>query len=90
MSSGGRLTLCKLVLSSLGYFYFSLFKALVKVIKSLEKIRMRFFCGGDMVSRKMVRITWEKALAAKEKGGLGLAAYKRAKHSFNRKVVVEI
>lgn len=38
----------------------------------------------------MVRITWEKAFAAKEKGGLGLAAYKRAKHSFDRKVVVEI
>nr|KAJ0220457.1 hypothetical protein LSAT_V11C200099490 [Lactuca sativa] len=46
LSFGGRLTLCKVVLSSLGTFYFSIYKAPVKVIKTLEKIRMQFFLGG--------------------------------------------
>ncbi|XP_023759480.1 uncharacterized protein LOC111907901 [Lactuca sativa] len=76
LSFSGRLTLCISVLSSLVSFYLSLFKALVKVIKSIEKIRMRFFRGGDMVSRKMVWIAWEKALAAKDKGGLGIGSLK--------------
>nr|KAJ0186457.1 hypothetical protein LSAT_V11C900469030 [Lactuca sativa] len=49
LSFGGRLTLCKAVLSSLSSFYFSLYKAPVKVIKTLEKIRMRFFWGGGLI-----------------------------------------
>nr|KAJ0186732.1 hypothetical protein LSAT_V11C900472190 [Lactuca sativa] len=42
LSFGGHLTLCKAIFSSVGSFYFSLYKARIKVIKSLEKIRMRF------------------------------------------------
>ena len=53
LSFGGRLTLCKAVLSSLGSFYFSIYKAPAKVIKILERIRMRFFWGGCMESKKM-------------------------------------
>nr|KAJ0221738.1 hypothetical protein LSAT_V11C200067050 [Lactuca sativa] len=41
LSFGGRLTLCKAVLSSLGTFYFSIYKAPIKVIESLERIQMR-------------------------------------------------
>lgn len=74
MSFGGRLTLCKFVLSSLGSFYFSLFKDPSKVIESLEKIRMRFFWEGDMALKKKVSIAWEKALAAKDKGGPGIGS----------------
>lgn len=44
LSSGGRLTLAKAVLGSLPLYYFSLFKALVKVIKCIESLRRRFFC----------------------------------------------
>ncbi|KAL7603675.1 hypothetical protein Lser_V15G17787 [Lactuca serriola] len=51
LSFGGRLTLCKAVLSSLGTFYFSIYKAPVK-------------------------IAWEKILAAKERGGLGVGSLK--------------
>ena len=43
LSFGGRLTLCKAVLGSLGSFYFSLFRAPIKVINTLERIKMRFF-----------------------------------------------
>lgn len=38
LSFGGRLTLCKVVLSSLGSYYFSIYKAPAKVIKMLERI----------------------------------------------------
>nr|KAJ0200540.1 hypothetical protein LSAT_V11C600316150 [Lactuca sativa] len=81
LSFDGRLTLCKAVLNSLISFYFSLYKAPVKFIKTLEKIRMRFFLGrgggeGDLESRKMSWIAWEKVLAAKERGGLGIGTLK--------------
>ncbi|XP_023738428.1 uncharacterized protein LOC111886414 [Lactuca sativa] len=73
---GGRLTLCKVVLSSLGSFYFSIYMAPIKVIKSLERIQMMFFWGGCLESRKMAWIAWDKILAAKEKGGLGVGSLK--------------
>nr|KAJ0202669.1 hypothetical protein LSAT_V11C500242840 [Lactuca sativa] len=76
LSYGGRLTLCKAVLISLGSFYFSLYRAPVKVIKSIERIRMSFFWGGCSESRKIAWITWEKILAAKERGGLGIGSLK--------------
>nr|KAJ0214448.1 hypothetical protein LSAT_V11C400195850 [Lactuca sativa] len=76
LSFGGRLTLCKAVLSSLGSFYFSIYKAPIKVINSLERIRMRFFWGGCLESKKMAWIAWDKILAAKEKGGLGVGSLK--------------
>lgn len=76
LSFGGRLTLCKSVLSSLGSFYFSLFKAPVKVIKRLERIRMRFFRGGDMDSKKKVWIAWDKTLTAIDKGVMGIGSLK--------------
>lgn len=76
LSFGGRLTLCKAVLGSLGTFYFSLFKAPSKVIKALEKIRMRFFWGGDMEKRKITWIAWDKISTSKERGGLGIGSLK--------------
>nr|KAJ0226440.1 hypothetical protein LSAT_V11C100039230 [Lactuca sativa] len=48
----------------------------IKVIKTLEKIRTRFFWGGDLESRKMPWIAWEKVLAAKERGGLRIGSLK--------------
>nr|KAJ0209562.1 hypothetical protein LSAT_V11C400208020 [Lactuca sativa] len=76
LSFGGRLTLCKVVLCSLGSFYFSIYKAPAKVIKSLERIRMRFFSGGCLESRKMAWIAWDKILAAKERGGISVGSLK--------------
>nr|KAJ0195447.1 hypothetical protein LSAT_V11C700350330 [Lactuca sativa] len=64
---GGRLMLCKAVLSSLSSFYFSLYKAPVKNAVLL---------GGDLESRKMSWIAWEKVLAAKERGGMGIGSLK--------------
>nr|KAJ0187389.1 hypothetical protein LSAT_V11C900461260 [Lactuca sativa] len=76
LSFGGRLTLCKSVLGSLGSYYFSLYKAPSKVLKSLERTRMNFFWGGSLEASKMAWVAWEKILASKERGGLGIGSLK--------------
>lgn len=43
LSIGGRLTLVKSVLGSLLVFYFSLYKALVAIINTIEKLRRCFY-----------------------------------------------
>lgn len=45
LSIGGRLTLLKFVLGSLGMYYMSLFKMLVQIVKMLEQIREKKFWG---------------------------------------------
>nr|GEY38199.1 RNA-directed DNA polymerase, eukaryota, reverse transcriptase zinc-binding domain protein [Tanacetum cinerariifolium] len=50
ISYGGRLTLIKSVLGSLVIYFFSLFRAPVSVLKSLESVRQRFFWGNDEVN----------------------------------------
>ncbi|GKA29034.1 putative RNA-directed DNA polymerase, partial [Tanacetum coccineum] len=50
-STGGRLTLVKSVLGSLPIYYLSLFNAPIKIIKTLESIRSRFFWGFKEATR---------------------------------------
>ena len=52
LSIGGRLTLIKAVLGSLGIYYFSIFKAPEMVLKSLERARSTFFWGGTYDAKK--------------------------------------
>ncbi|GJU81763.1 putative RNA-directed DNA polymerase, eukaryota, reverse transcriptase zinc-binding domain protein [Tanacetum coccineum] len=74
LSIGGRLTLIKSVLGSLGTYFFSLFKAPGVVIKYLEKLRRNFFWGGDMESNKMAWISWKKICSPSTCGGLGVGS----------------
>ncbi|KAJ9556808.1 hypothetical protein OSB04_011422 [Centaurea solstitialis] len=74
LSIGGRLTLCKAVLGSLGVYLFSLYKVPVGVLKDLEKLRSRFFWGFSSNQRKLVWVSWDKVLTAKEKGGIGIGS----------------
>ncbi|GJW14917.1 hypothetical protein Tco_0019050 [Tanacetum coccineum] len=60
LSSGGRLTLLKSVLTALSLYYMSIYKAPSAVLKDLESIRRDFFHGVDKVDRKMVWVCWEK------------------------------
>ncbi|XP_071715315.1 uncharacterized protein [Rutidosis leptorrhynchoides] len=55
LSFGGRLVLIKSVLNSLPLYYFSLFRAPPRVLKSLEKVRRAFFWGNSGSGNK---ITW--------------------------------
>nr|KAJ0184913.1 hypothetical protein LSAT_V11C900471370 [Lactuca sativa] len=76
LSFGGRLTLCKSVLGSLGSFLFSLYKAPVKVLKTLEKLRCRFFWGGSPEKKRIAWIAWDKILTMKKDGGLDIGSLK--------------
>ncbi|GKE86019.1 hypothetical protein Tco_1559761 [Tanacetum coccineum] len=72
LSSGGRLTLIKSVLGSLGIYYFSIFKVPEAVLKTLENLRASFFWGATGDTRKLAWIKWSNILASLDKGGLGV------------------
>ncbi|XP_071708950.1 uncharacterized mitochondrial protein AtMg00310-like [Rutidosis leptorrhynchoides] len=84
LSIGGRLNLIKFVLGGLGVYYLSLFKAPVSIIKSIEKLRARFFWGGSKEKRKMAWIKWDQVLASREKGGLDIDSIQ----SFNQALLL--
>ncbi|GJV60665.1 RNA-directed DNA polymerase, eukaryota [Tanacetum coccineum] len=81
LSIGGRLTLIKSVLSSLPLYYMSSFKVPKGVLSKMESIRRNFFNGVENAEKKMSLIGWNKILASKKNGGLGVSsffAYNRA------------
>ncbi|KAF5810041.1 putative RNA-directed DNA polymerase [Helianthus annuus] len=78
LSYGGRITLIKSVLNSLPTYYFSLFKAPIKVLDSLDKIRRVFFWGGSEEKAKMNWVAWDKTIAPIEFGGLGFGSLRDA------------
>nr|GEU29539.1 RNA-directed DNA polymerase, eukaryota, reverse transcriptase zinc-binding domain protein [Tanacetum cinerariifolium] len=74
LSVGGRLTLLKFVLGAIPTYYMSLFKAPEGIISLLEKMRNKFFLGADTDDRKITWVCWNKVLAHKNKGGLGVSS----------------
>ncbi|KAK9075730.1 hypothetical protein SSX86_004059 [Deinandra increscens subsp. villosa] len=78
LSQGGKATLLKSVLGSLPLYYLSLFRAPCCVIKEMESIRLNFFWGGSQNARKISWIAWDRVLAPKERGGLGIGSFKAA------------
>nr|GEX23545.1 RNA-directed DNA polymerase, eukaryota [Tanacetum cinerariifolium] len=72
LSFGGRLTLTKSVLGSLGVYYFSTFKASKMVISKLERVRRKFFWGSASDSNKIAWIAWEKVISPLNQGGLSI------------------
>ncbi|GKD04054.1 putative RNA-directed DNA polymerase, eukaryota, reverse transcriptase zinc-binding domain protein [Tanacetum coccineum] len=75
LSIGGRLTLIKSVLGSLGIYYLSIFKAPEFVLKSLEGLRAKFFWGCKD-SKKLIWIKWANVLSSFGKGGLNVGSLK--------------
>ncbi|KAJ0471319.1 putative RNA-directed DNA polymerase [Helianthus annuus] len=78
LSYGGRITLIKSVLNALPTYYLSLFKAPIKVIDALDKIRRVFFWGGSEEKAKMNWVAWDKTIASVEYGGLGFGSLRDA------------
>ncbi|GJZ89295.1 putative RNA-directed DNA polymerase, eukaryota, reverse transcriptase zinc-binding domain protein, partial [Tanacetum coccineum] len=76
LSIGGRLTLIKAVLGSLGIYYLSIYKAPETVLKYLERYRAKFFWGGSQDSRNLAWIKWTNALSSFDKGGLNIGSLK--------------
>ncbi|GJZ58750.1 putative RNA-directed DNA polymerase, eukaryota, reverse transcriptase zinc-binding domain protein [Tanacetum coccineum] len=81
LSSGGRLTLIKLVLGSLGIYYLSIFKVPEGVIKILESLSASFFWGASVDKKKLAWIKWSNTLASCDKGGLGVGSLKAFNHA---------
>lgn len=52
----------------------SLFRAPIGVIETLEKIRKKFLWGGHEEKNKIKWVSWEKIIAPKELGGLGVGS----------------
>ncbi|EOY09515.1 Uncharacterized protein TCM_024931 [Theobroma cacao] len=72
LSMGGRLTLLRLVLSSLLLFYMSLFRMPKKVKCEIEKIQKRFLWGGLNLVCRLHCVSWGSICNYHELGGLGL------------------
>ncbi|GKC73337.1 putative RNA-directed DNA polymerase, eukaryota, reverse transcriptase zinc-binding domain protein [Tanacetum coccineum] len=86
LSIGGRLTLIKSVLKSLGIYYLSIFKVPDVVLKMLEKKRAIFFWGGTHDSRKLAWVKWLNVLASHDKGGLVIIAFHGQEGGFDLNV----
>nr|GEW25818.1 hypothetical protein [Tanacetum cinerariifolium] len=78
---GGRLTLIKSVLCSLGVCYFSTFKAPKKIVNKLEGIRRRFFSGVNVDEDKFLWIAWNKVVSPQKNGGLGIVSLMESNQS---------
>ncbi|CAN1336021.1 Putative ribonuclease H protein At1g65750, partial [Linum perenne] len=76
LSFGGRVTLLKSVLSSLPIYYLSLFKALVSVVKELERMQNRFLLEGHEEERKPHLVSWDMVKTPMRKGGLGILVFR--------------
>ncbi|GJU93175.1 RNA-directed DNA polymerase, eukaryota, reverse transcriptase zinc-binding domain protein [Tanacetum coccineum] len=72
-------------MGAIGTYYFSLFPVPITVNKKLESIRSNFFWGGDDSYKKIPWISWNLALASKEKGGLGIGSLYSLNHALIQK-----
>ncbi|GJU46606.1 RNA-directed DNA polymerase, eukaryota [Tanacetum coccineum] len=75
LSISGKFTLTKLVLSTIPLFYFSIFKVPMGVLKRLESYRSSFLRGVVPGDRKIAWFSWEKVVASKDVGGLGMSSF---------------
>nr|GEY28609.1 RNA-directed DNA polymerase, eukaryota [Tanacetum cinerariifolium] len=55
------------------------------VLKAMEAIRSKFFNGADTSEKKIMWIAWQKALASKIHGGLGISRF----YALNRALILK-
>lgn len=72
LSIGGRVTLLKSVFESLPVYYFSLYKAPMRLIQKLDGLRRRFLWGCNENNKGISWVSWEVVTMPKDRGGLGL------------------
>ncbi|GJV31181.1 RNA-directed DNA polymerase, eukaryota [Tanacetum coccineum] len=75
LSIGGRLTLLKSVLGAAPVYTMSIYKVPKGVLKVMESIRSNFFKGVEFGDKKVSWVAWDKVLASKKKGGLGVSSF---------------
>ncbi|GJS36875.1 putative RNA-directed DNA polymerase, eukaryota, reverse transcriptase zinc-binding domain protein [Tanacetum coccineum] len=76
LSIGCRHTLIKVVLCSLGIYYFSIFKVYEYVLNSLERSRAMFFWGGSYKARTLVWVKWKNVISSYDNNGLNIHSLK--------------
>nr|GFA71449.1 hypothetical protein [Tanacetum cinerariifolium] len=84
-SAWGRLTLLNSVLGTSPIYNLSIYKAPITVLKEMERIRSNFFKGADNNDRKISWVSWDKLLASKKVGGLGVSSY----YALNRALILK-
>ncbi|XP_028085057.1 uncharacterized protein LOC114286160 [Camellia sinensis] len=72
LSFDGRLTLIRSVLSSIPLFFLSLFKMVVGVAKTIDKIQSSFLWGDSETSRKIHLVNWKEVYRGKSQRGLAV------------------
>nr|GEV11151.1 RNA-directed DNA polymerase, eukaryota, reverse transcriptase zinc-binding domain protein [Tanacetum cinerariifolium] len=80
MQNPFRLTLLKSVVGASPLYNMSIYKVPKGVLKEMEAIRCNFFNGTDPAERKITWVSWDKVLASKKNGGLGVSSF----HALNR------
>ncbi|GKC56538.1 RNA-directed DNA polymerase, eukaryota [Tanacetum coccineum] len=85
LSIGGRLTLLKSVLGASLLYNISIFKVPRGILKAMEAIRSSFFNGADSSDKKITWAAWDKVLASKKNGGLGVSSF----HALNRALLLK-
>ncbi|MFS8026364.1 putative RNA-directed DNA polymerase [Helianthus anomalus] len=73
LSIGGRITLIRPVLQSLPGYYFSLYRAPIKVVKDLEGKIRKFLWGGSNEGKKTHWVSWNVVASPIKCGGLGIS-----------------
>nr|GEZ47232.1 RNA-directed DNA polymerase, eukaryota [Tanacetum cinerariifolium] len=63
----------------------SIYKAPKGVLHEMEMIRNKFFVGADSTVKKINWVTWDKVLASKKHGGLGVSSY----YALNRTLLLK-
>src|ERR1041385_8400235 len=71
-SSRGRLTLLNANLSSISFYYMSMFLVPKIVIKKLDSHRRRFFWQAKNGKKPYYMVKWDRVCRSKRKGGLGV------------------
>uniref|UniRef100_A0A453QG48 Reverse transcriptase zinc-binding domain-containing protein n=1 Tax=Aegilops tauschii subsp. strangulata TaxID=200361 RepID=A0A453QG48_AEGTS len=71
-SSGGRLTLLNSSLTSIIYYYMSMFMLPKKIIEKLDKHRKKFFWQETGGRKRYHLVKWYRICRSKNKGGLGV------------------
>jgi hypothetical protein len=69
---GGRLVLLDSSLSSIPYFYMSMFLLKKTFLEKLDKHRRSFFWAEKTKKRKYYMVKWTRICRSKKKGGLGV------------------
>lgn len=76
LSRGGRVTLCKSVLSNLPNYYMSTFLIPKKVAVTLERTIRNFFWEGRKGGKLNHLVKWEQTIEGYQDGGLGYGCLK--------------